>query len=173
MQSSILLCLAAFVACTYAQMYVQEEPMDWYPGYQKLVSRHPRDLTWSRGVGNGRVFGTLGSTDDSVFGRGGYKQDIFNDHRGHLQGQAYGSRVLSPYGDSSNLGGRLDWSNPNAKAGLDVHKQIGGGSGMKLSGDGVWNFDKNTRLSAGGNLDKTFGHHKPQIGVQAEFQHDF
>nr|P86358.1 RecName: Full=Gloverin [Heliothis virescens] len=36
------------------------------------------------------VFGTLGSTDDSLFGR--YKQDIFNDHRGHLQGQAYGSR---------------------------------------------------------------------------------
>lgn len=29
--------------------------------------RHPRDLTWDRKAGGGKVFGTLGHTDDSLF----------------------------------------------------------------------------------------------------------
>nr|XP_049705925.1 gloverin [Helicoverpa armigera] len=174
MQSTFLLCFAALLACVCARMTTP----DVYKGRPlreqlSKVARHARDVSWSTNAGRGQVFGTLGSTDDSLFGRGGYKQDIFNDHRGHLQGQAYGSRVLGAYGDSTSLGGKLDWNNDNAKASLDVYKDIGRGSGMKLSGDGVWKLDHNTRLSAGGNLQKNFGHDRPEIGIQGKIEHDF
>nr|AAG44367.1 gloverin precursor [Trichoplusia ni] len=174
MQSSILLIFAAFVACTYAQVSLPPGYAQKYPQYKySKVARHPRDTTWEHNVGRGKIFGTLGSNDDSVFGRGGYKQDIFNDHRGRLSGQAYGSRVINDYGGSSILGGKLDWSNDNARAALDVHKEIGRGSGMKLSGDGVWKLDHNTRFSAGGNLQKNFGHNRPEFGIQGKIEHDF
>ncbi|CAH1641757.1 unnamed protein product [Spodoptera littoralis] len=175
MQAAIVLCFAALLACTYAMVYIPPGYLETHPDfnpYSKSV-RQPRDLTWHRNAGRGQIFGTLGSTDDSLFGRGGYKQDIFNDHRGHLQGQAYGSRVLGANGDSTNLGGQLHWSNDNARAALDVHKQIGGGSGMSLNGDGVWKLDKNTRFVTGGSFQKEFGHHKPDVQIHGAIEHDF
>ena len=42
-----------------------------------------------------------------------------------------------------------------------------------LTGDGVWKVDKNTRLVAGGVVDKTFGHDKPTVGLEAKIEHDF
>lgn len=38
-----------------------------YPEHEQYHVRHPRDLTWERNAGGGNIFGTLGSTDDSVF----------------------------------------------------------------------------------------------------------
>ncbi|KAH9635253.1 hypothetical protein HF086_001909 [Spodoptera exigua] len=155
MQSAILLCFAALVACCFARVYIPpgylETHPDFYP-YSKSV-RRPRDLTFERNAGRGKVFGTLGSTDDSLF--------------------AYGSRVLGANGDSSNLGGQLHWSNDNARAALDVHKQIGGRSGMTLNGDGVWKLDKNTRFVTGGSLQKEFGHRRPDVQIHGGIEHDF
>ncbi|KAJ8708771.1 hypothetical protein PYW08_010153 [Mythimna loreyi] len=166
MQSSVLLCFAALVACSYGQVYK-------LPGLDQ--NQFFKDLHFERNAGRGKIFGTLGGNDAGLFGRGGYKADIFNDHRGRLQGQAYGERVLGAGGDSSKLGTKFDWhnANDNARASLDVHKEIGRGSGMTLSGDGVWKLDKNTRLVGGGNLEKNFGHDKPQIGLEAKIEHDF
>ncbi|XP_022837649.1 gloverin-like isoform X4 [Spodoptera litura] len=161
MQSPILLCFAAVLACVCAQ--VNRLP----------TNDETRFFNFERNAGRGRIFGTLGSSDSGLFGRGGYKQDIFNDHRGRLQGQAYGSRVLGPAGDSSILGGKLNWNNNNARATLDVHKEIGRGSGVSLTGDGVWKLDKNTRLVTGGNFQKQFGHHTPELGAHAAIEHDF
>ncbi|CAB3245057.1 unnamed protein product [Arctia plantaginis] len=146
-----------------------------YPEYYKYskIARHQRDLTWESKAGKGKVFGTLGQTDDSLFGKGGYKQDIFKDQRGHLEGQAYGSRVLGPNGGKSLMGGKLDWSNDNAKVSADINKEIGGRSGLTVTGEGKWKLDKNTRLSAGGHVQKTFGHDKPDIGLEARIEHDF
>ncbi|XP_075986200.1 gloverin-like [Anticarsia gemmatalis] len=168
---SITLVIAAVLACAYAQVSIPPGYDGRYP-YAK-TARHPRDLTWERNAGGGKVFGTLGGTDDSLYGRGGYKHDIFNDHRGRLEGQAYGSRVLSPYGDSSNLGGKLNWSNDNARLGADLQKQIGGRTGLTVTGEGSWKLDRNTRFSTGGNLHKTFGHSKPEFGLQGRIEHDF
>ncbi|CAG9792428.1 unnamed protein product [Diatraea saccharalis] len=132
-----------------------------------------RDVTWDKKVGDGKIFGTLGSDDSGLFGKGGYKQDIFNDDRGKLQGQAYGSRVLGPNGDVSSFGGRLDFTDKNSQASLDVNKPIGGRPSVTGTGSGVWNFDKNTRLSAGGTITQELGRGKPDLGLKAQFQHDF
>ncbi|CAD0205793.1 unnamed protein product [Chrysodeixis includens] len=162
MQSTTIVCFAVLMACASAQVFVR-------PGHKE------EDLAWMRSMGRGHVFGTLGSTDGSLVGKLGYKQNIFNDHRGNLGGTAYGSRVINEYGGTSSFGGKLDWknANDNARASLDVHKQVGGSSGMTLTGDGVWKLDSKTRLVAGGNLDKTFGHSKPEVGIQAKIEHDF
>nr|WGO77590.1 gloverin [Lymantria dispar] len=172
---SITLIFFALLAYTNAQVSMPAGYAERYPAYYKYskIVRHPRDLSWERNFGGGQLFGTLGSTDDSLFGRGGYKQDIFNDDRGRLQGQAYGSRVLGPYGDSSSFGGKLDWSNDNAKLGADIHREIGGRSGMTVTGEGVWELGKNTKLSAGGSVQKTFGHERPDIGFIGNIEHKF
>lgn len=65
-------------------------------------------------------------------GKAGYNREIFNDDRGQLTGQAYGTRVLGPGGDSTNYGGRLDWANKNAQAAIDINRQIGGRSGVRF-----------------------------------------
>nr|WGJ79125.1 gloverin [Hyphantria cunea] len=169
----ITLVFGAILVCAHAQAPIEFGYDERYPEHEQYHVRHPRDLTWERNAGGGNIFGTLGSTDDSVFGRGGYKQDIFNDHRGHLQGQAYGSRSLGAYGDSTSMGGKLDWSNNNARLGADINKEIGGRSGMTVTGEGQWNLDRNTRFMAGGHVQKTFGHNKPDVGFQAIFEHDF
>nr|ABG72699.1 gloverin-like protein [Antheraea mylitta] len=174
MQSTLFIFVAAILASVYTQVSLPPGYEKRYPEYYKFSkqARHPRDITWDKNIGNGKVFGTLGQNDDGLFGKAGYKQQFFNDHRGKLEGQAYGTRVLGAAGDSTNFGGRLDWSNKNANAALDVSKQIGGRPNLSATGSGVWNFDKNTRLSAGGSL-STMGRGKPDVGVQAQFQHDF
>ncbi|XP_073961138.1 gloverin-like [Choristoneura fumiferana] len=136
------------------------------------LSGKPNDITWNKQIGNGKVFGTLGSTDQALFGQAGYKQVIFNDARGKLEGQAQGTRVLSPNGDSSHLGGTLKWSNDNANAALDVSKQIGGPTSISATGAGKWNLDKNTEVSAGGTVSHS-GHGKPDVAVQAQIEHKF
>ncbi|KAJ8708765.1 hypothetical protein PYW08_010147 [Mythimna loreyi] len=182
MQSLLLFCIAAGVACTYAEEYYQPPPpgylghpdADLY-NYPIPHRRYARDLNWSRNFAGGQVFGTLGSTDDSLYGRGGYRHDIFNNNHGRLQGEGYGTRVLGAGGDSSILGGKLNWNNANenVRAGLDIQKEIGGHSNMRLTGDGVWKLDHNTRFVAGGNVQKQFGHHRPEVGIQGAIEHDF
>ncbi|CAG5052504.1 unnamed protein product [Parnassius apollo] len=142
---------------------------------RRIDPTRPCDMTWGKQVGKGTVFGTLGNSDQGLYGKGGYKQDIFNDARGKLEGQAYGTRVLGPNGDSSSLGGKLDWNNVNkdARATLEITKQIHGPTNLDASASKVWNFDKNTRLSAGGTVTQELGHGKPDYGVGATFQHDF
>ncbi|XP_048007045.1 gloverin-like isoform X2 [Leguminivora glycinivorella] len=127
MQSTITI-LVALVCVAMAQVSVPPGYKERYPNHYPWAKnvRHARDVTWDRSVGNGKVFGTLGSNDQGLFGKGGYKETIFNDARGKLDAQAYGSRVLSPAGDSSHFGGKLDWANDNAKAALDISKQIHG-----------------------------------------------
>ncbi|XP_052751020.1 gloverin-like [Galleria mellonella] len=171
---SFLICTIVIFVCAYAQVSVPPGYKEKYPQYYySKQARHPRDVTWDKQVGKGKVFGTLGNDDQGLFGKGGYKQEIFNDNRGKLEGQAYGTRVLGADGGTSNLGGRLDWSNKDAKAALDISKQIGGRTSVTATGSGVWNLDKNTRISAGGAISQEVGRGKPDIAVQGQFQHDF
>ncbi|XP_063897288.1 gloverin-like [Helicoverpa armigera] len=171
------ICFFALIAYVSAQVYLlpgyEKKDEEFYRRMNMALARGSMGRTWETNAGRGKVFGTLGSTDTSIFGRAGYKQDIFNDHRGHLEGQGYGSRVLGATGDSSVFGGKLNWSNDNARATADVHKEVGGASGMTVTGDGVWKLDKNTRLVAGGNVEKNFGHDKPVVGLEAKIEHDF
>ncbi|KAJ0171771.1 hypothetical protein K1T71_012534 [Dendrolimus kikuchii] len=164
--------ILAIMACVHAQVSMPPHYKEMYPEYYKFskVARHPRDVSWDTQVGGGKVFGTLGQNDQGLFGKGGYQKEFFNDDRGKLSGQAYGSRVLGPNGDSSSFGGRFDWADQNAKAAIDLNRQIGGRSSIGATGEGVWNFDKNTRLSAGGSVFKEFGHRRPDVGFQAQFE---
>ncbi|KAG7296725.1 hypothetical protein JYU34_020623 [Plutella xylostella] len=168
--------LSVFAACAVAQVSLPPGYADKYPDfykYSKLV-RHPRQVTWDKNVGRGKVFGTLGGTDDSLYGKAGYRQDIFNDHRGRLQGEASGTRVLSPYGDSSHLGGRLDYSNKHANANLDVSKRIGGVTSWQAEGKARWPIGKNSELSAGGMIRQDhLGHGRPDYGVVGGFKSRF
>nr|XP_032521717.1 gloverin-like [Danaus plexippus plexippus] len=108
--------------------FVVEPYPEWYVG-----QRVRRDVTFDKQIGDGKVFGTLGQNDKGLFGKGGYEHQIFNDHRGTLNAQAYGTRVLGPAGDSSHLGGALNWKNPNAAASFDISKQIHGGTSVSTS----------------------------------------
>ncbi|XP_063631915.1 gloverin-like [Cydia splendana] len=173
MQSSLTI-LVALVCVAMAQVSVPPGYKERYPNYYPWAknARHARDVTWDRSVGDGKVFGTLGSTDQGLFGKAGYKETVFNDARGKLDAQAYGSRVLGPAGDSSHFGGKLDWANDNAKAALDISKQIHGKTTVDASGAGVWNLDKNTQFSAGGGVSHT-GSGKPDVNVKAQIEHKF
>lgn len=55
-----------------------------------------------------------------------------------MQGQAYGTRMLGATGDSSMLGGKLNWNNVNkdASAALEITKQIHGHTNVSCRG---WN----------------------------------
>ncbi|CAK1589590.1 unnamed protein product [Parnassius mnemosyne] len=162
----------AVMACLQLGSCMSIECMQSYV----LDPRKPcSDVKWGKQVGKGTVFGTLGSNDQGLYGKGGYKQDIFNDARGKLEGQAHGTRVLGPNGDTSSFGGKLDWNNVNkdARATIELTKQIHGPTNLDASASKVWNFDKNTRLSAGGTVTQELGHGKPDYGVGATFQHDW
>ncbi|XP_045455142.1 gloverin-like [Melitaea cinxia] len=176
MQRQIIIGFAA-LACVCAQVSQPPHYKENYPDTYHFAKniRHPRDLTWDRKAGGGKVFGTLGHTDDSLFGKAGYKKDIFNDARGTLKGEAYGSRVLGATGDNSYLGGKLDWNNvnKNAQATFELTKQIGGRTNAEATASKVWNFDKNTRLSAGGVVSQDIGHGKPDVGLGAKFEHNW
>ncbi|XP_072946509.1 gloverin-like [Epargyreus clarus] len=168
----------AVIVCAYAQVSLPPGYKEKYPDTYKFSKkvRYPRDVSWDTQVGHGKVFGTLGNDETSLYGKAGYKGDIFNDHRGVLKGEAYGSRVLGATGDTSHLGGKLDWSNAakTADAALHVNKQFGGATSVSGSASKVWNLDKNTHLSAGGAISQdNFGHGRPDYSVGAKFQHDW
>ncbi|NP_001093312.1 gloverin-like [Bombyx mandarina] len=173
MNSKLLFFIATVLVCVNAEVYRSSDYEKEYPIRGLFSKRHPRDVTWDTRMGGGKVFGTLGQNDDGLFGKAGYNREIFNDDRGQLTGQAYGTRVLGPGGDSTNYGGRLDWANKNAQAAIDINRQIGGRSGMTASGSGVWDLDKNTHISAGGMVSKEFGHRRPDVGLQAEIRHEW
>ncbi|CAG4944959.1 unnamed protein product [Parnassius apollo] len=120
---------------------------------------------------NGRVFGTLGQNDAGLFGKGGYEHNFFDDDRGKLDGQVYGTRVLGPYGDSSHLGGALNWQNPNAAASLEVSKQIHGPDSIMAGAGGRWPVGKNGDFSLEGTYyGKTSGY-KPEYGGRGVFNY--
>nr|ANS56420.1 gloverin 1 [Bombyx mandarina] len=178
MYSKVLLS-AALLVCVNAQVSMPPGYAEKYPitsQFSRSV-RHPRDIhdfvTWDKEMGGGKVFGTLGESDQGLFGKGGYNREFFNDDRGKLTGQAYGTRVLGPGGDSTSYGGRLDWANENAKAAIDLNRQIGGSAGIEASASGVWDLGKNTHLSAGGVVSKEFGHRRPDVGLQAQITHEW
>ncbi|XP_061384732.1 gloverin-like [Danaus plexippus] len=132
--------------------FVVEPYLEWYVG-----QRVRRDVTFDKQIGDGKVFGTLGQNDKGLFGKGGYEHQIFNDHRGTLNAQAYGTRVLGPTGDSSNLGGALNWKNPNAAASFDISKQIHGGTSYQAAAGGRWPVGKNGDFSLQGTYGKQPG----------------
>ncbi|XP_069355578.1 gloverin-like [Maniola hyperantus] len=135
------------VADTYPEWYVQSHP------------RERRDVTLlDRKIGDdGRVFGTLGQNGAGLFGKGGYEHQIFNDNRGKLNGQVYGTRVLGAAGDSSHLGGGLNWQNPNAAASLDISRQIHGGTSYQAAAGGKWPVGKNGDISLQGTYGRQHG----------------
>ncbi|XP_026316152.1 gloverin-like [Hyposmocoma kahamanoa] len=138
-------------------VYVDAYP-EWY--VQPAVEhqeRYRRDVTYSKPVGGGKVFGTLGQNDNGLFGKAGYNRNIFDDHRGKLDGSAYGTRVLGPNGASSHVGGSLNWKNSNAAANLDISKQIHGPSSINAGAGGRWPVGKNGDFSAQGFYGKTSG----------------
>ncbi|XP_039748108.1 gloverin-like [Pararge aegeria] len=179
MQSTIIIIGLALLACAYAQVYQPLYYEETYPNNNQFVkqARHPRDVTWDKQVGNGKVFGTLGDKEDgSLYGKAGYKQDIFNDERGKLIGEAYGSRVLGPNGGNSFLEGKLNWNNAakDTEANLALSRQIHGMTSAQADLSKVWNLDKNTRISAGGAISQAdLGHGKPDYSIGAKFEHFF
>ena len=150
--ASVLAVVAAQDYEIHPQMIVNRYP-EWYIRSEYSHPRFQRDLSVDKKTGdvtldhktspNGRIFGTLGSRDEALFGKAGYQRNVFDDHRGKLDASAYGSRVLTPYGDSSNLGGRLDYKNDHSAASLDVSKQIGGHTAVDAAAGGRWPIGRN------------------------------
>ncbi|XP_061705279.1 gloverin-like [Cydia pomonella] len=174
MQYSIFVVITALVSVASAQVWLLPDgkDKDLFSNVWGRALRNSNGVTWNKPVGNGNVFGTLGSNDQGLFGKAGYQGTIFNDARGKMDGQAYGTRVLSPAGDTSNFGGKLNWANENAKASVDISKQIHGKTTVEASGAGVWKVDKNTQLSAGGSLYHG-GSGKPDVTVNAQIESKF
>lgn len=48
--------LIFFIVCSHP---------NWKPWSK--IARHPRDVTWSKPVGDGKIFGTLGNNDQGLF----------------------------------------------------------------------------------------------------------
>ncbi|XP_026497749.2 gloverin-like [Vanessa tameamea] len=161
MQSLYTLSAVFLVAAVSAQDY-QLEPeaiVVSYPEWYVINAepRYRRDVTYDKKIGDGRVFGTLGQNDNGLFGKGGYEHQFFNDNRGKLDGQMYGSRVLGPDGGSSHFGGGLNWKNPNAAASLDISRQIHGGTSYQAAAGGRWPVGKNGDLSLQGTYGRAAG----------------
>ncbi|XP_048007021.1 gloverin-like [Leguminivora glycinivorella] len=175
MQYSVVVVIAALFSVSAAQVWLlpSGKDKDLYSNvWGRALQNSNGGVTWNKPVGHGNVFGTLGTNNQGLFGKAGYQGTIFNDARGKLDGQAYGTRVLSPAGDTSHFGGKLNWANENAKASVDISKQIHGKTTVDASGAGVWNVDKNTQLSAGGSLYHG-GSGKPDVTVNAQIEHKF
>ncbi|CAH0714945.1 unnamed protein product, partial [Brenthis ino] len=132
----------------------------WYLG--KELARERRDVTLDKQIGDGRVFGTLGQNDAGLFGKGGYEHQFFNDDRGKLNGQVYGTHVLGPAGDSSSFGGALNWKDPHAAASFDISKQVHSGTSYQAAAGGRWPVGKNGDFS----LQGTYGR---QAGMRREY----
>ncbi|KAM3963600.1 gloverin-like [Aphomia sociella] len=160
--ASVLIVVAAQDYETHPQIIITSYP-EWYRN-EYPHPRHQRDLSVDKNTGDvtldhktspdGRIFGTLGSRDESLFGKAGYQHNVFDDHRGKLDASAYGSRVLSPYGASSNLGGRLDYKNDNAAASLDLSRQIGGFTAVDAAAGGRWPIGKNGDFTVQGTYSR-------------------
>ncbi|XP_045762959.1 gloverin-like [Maniola jurtina] len=163
---------AVFLAVAAQEFYApQVVVVDTYPEW--YVQSHPRerrDVTLDRKIGDGRVFGTLGQNDAGLFGKGGYEHQIFNDNRGKLNGQVYGTRVLGAAGDSSHFGGGLNWQNPNAAASLDISRQIHGGTSYQAAAGGKWPVGKNGDFSLQGTYGRQHGLPR-QYGGMANFNY--
>ncbi|CAG4944953.1 unnamed protein product [Parnassius apollo] len=155
----------------HPQIVIDRYP-EWYIHSSNLdpQQRHRRDVTFDHKTDNGRVFGTLGQNDAGLFGKGGYEHNFFDDHRGKLDGQVYGTRVLGPYGDSSHLGGALNWQNSNAAASLEASKQIHGPDSIMAGAGGRWPVGKNGDFSLEGTYGKTSGY-KPEYGGRGVFNY--
>ena len=79
MQSYIIFCFVALVACAHARVHYRPPPPGYVVGHPDADmywshsrphhghGRHARDTTWERSAAGGKFFGTLGSTDDSVY----------------------------------------------------------------------------------------------------------
>ncbi|XP_013168697.1 PREDICTED: gloverin-like [Papilio xuthus] len=167
--------LFCFIAAVAAQDILLESYPVWYITPESPIEqyqRYRRDVTFDHKTDNGRVFGTLGQNDAGLFGKGGYEHNFFDDHRGKLDGQAYGTRVLGPYGDSSHLGGALNWRNDNAAASLDVSKMIHGPTSVSAGAGGAWPVGKNGDFSLQGTYGKTGGYNS-EFGGLAKFNYRF
>ncbi|KAI5652132.1 gloverin-like protein domain-containing protein [Phthorimaea operculella] len=139
---------------------MEAESNHGYPDQMEYVPnpRFRRQVTLDHKVGqNGRVFGTLGSNDNGLYGKGGYEHNIFNDHRGTLNGQVSGTRVLGPYGGSSHVGGALNWKNDRASASLEASKMIHGPTSINAAAGARWPIGRNGDLSAQGFYSHTQG----------------
>ncbi|CAH0403368.1 unnamed protein product [Chilo suppressalis] len=174
-----LVAFSAVLVVAMAQQY--EHPYDIiYNNFDELPEsyvdseqglRFRRDITFDRNIDNGRVFGTLGSTDDGLFGRAGVERHIFNDARGRLDAQAHGTRTLGPAGGTSALGGSLNWRNDNANAALDVSKQIGGSTSWSAAGGGRWPIGKNGDFGVDGTFSRING--LKDYGARGVFNYRF
>ena len=156
--------LVAVAAQEYIQPYIMVDRYpDWY--ISRSQNEHLRlrrqlsvnkngDVTLAHGSPNDKVFGTLGSRGESAFGKLGYQHNFINDDRGKLTGTAYGSRVLSPYGNSNHLGGRVDWASKHTSASLDVSRQMHGPTAIQAAAGGKWPVGRNGEISAQGTYDR-------------------
>ncbi|XP_049881152.1 gloverin-like [Pectinophora gossypiella] len=146
--------LFGMVAVAYAQVSMAPGYKEKYPQYYHLSkqARHPRDVSWDKQVGKGKVFGTLGTNDDGGLFVKARIDDFYAIMRKRLASllsrlRDTTSTILSVFAD--NL------------------------SQVAASGSGIWNLDKNTKLSAGGTYQQEIGRGKPDLGVQAEIEHKF
>ncbi|XP_028168250.1 gloverin-like [Ostrinia furnacalis] len=178
--SALLMVAAAqeFYVPPYAQDtgYLLEEPMyndehaftsdgeteplfGVHPRFRREVSIDPKtgDLTADHKMDNGRVFGTVGSNDAGLFGKAGYEHNIFDDARGKMDAQAFGTRTLGPYGDSSALGGALKWRDDHAQASFDINKQVHGPTSWTAAGGGHWPVGKNGDFGLEGTYSRMAG----------------
>ncbi|XP_028168252.1 gloverin-like [Ostrinia furnacalis] len=129
------------------------------PRVRRDVSIDPKtgDLTAAHKMDNGRVFGTVGSNDAGLFGKAGYEHNIFDDARGKMDAQAFGTRTLGPYGDSSALGGALKWRDDHAQASFDINKQVHGPTSWTAAGGGRWPVGKNGDFGLEGTYSRMGG----------------
>ncbi|KAM3962185.1 gloverin-like [Aphomia sociella] len=160
--------LVSILVAVFAQEFVQRElivdrypewylrqPQDQYVRHRRQLSVNKNgDLTLSHGTPNDKIFGTLGSRGEAAFGKLGYQHNFMNDDRGKLTGTAYGTRVLSPYGNSNHLGGRLDWQNKHTSAALDVSRQMHGPTSIQAAAGARWPIGRNGEMTLHGTYDR-------------------
>ncbi|XP_013191377.2 gloverin-like [Amyelois transitella] len=155
-------CLLVAVA---AQEFIHPEELEalsWYQSpehlrYRRQLKADPKtgDVTYTHKTSDsGQLFGTLGSRGDAAFGKAGYKQNIFDDNRGKLDATGYGSHVISPYGSSNHLGGRVDYTGDHTKASLDVSKQLHGMTSLEAAAGARWPIGKNGDISLEGTYNR-------------------
>ncbi|CAH2268338.1 gloverin-like [Pararge aegeria] len=164
---------AVFLVVVAQEYYEPQQVLDTYPEW--YVQSHPRerrDVTYIKRTADGRFIGTLGENEAGLFGRGAYQHQIFNDNRGKMDAQVYGTRVLGSAGDSTHLGGALNWQNPNAAASLDISRQIHGGTSYQAAAGGKWPVGKNGDISVQGTYGRQHGL-PHEYGAMANFNYKF
>ncbi|KAL4716777.1 hypothetical protein ACJJTC_001933 [Scirpophaga incertulas] len=160
-----------------SEIYPAEQVLDsdvylqYHPRFRRDVTWNPSGVTVDRTSGNNRVFGSLGSNDNGLFGKAGVDHTIFNDARGKLNAQAHGTRTLGPYGGTSEFGGALNWKNDNAAASFDVSKQIHGPTSWSAAAGGRWPVGKNGNIGLDGTASRING--VRDYGAQGVFNYRF